>query len=99
MLLSTRVDISSGLDHWPLDVKESHILESSDIPGLFNKGSRNLDKNPTTIGSSKLVKKKGERSRDGSSCQKARGSSIYFGQGDLLAINVAYIEHLTRTPV
>ena len=36
-------------------------------------------KPPTAIGRSRQVKEKGARSRDGSSGQKARGSSIHFG--------------------
>ena len=43
MFLSTCVDFSSGLDYWPPDVKRSHILKSSDIPGLFGQGSRTLN--------------------------------------------------------
>ena len=54
-------------------------------------------KTPTAIGRSKHVKAKGARSRDGLSGQKARDSSIYIGQGDLIEIKVTHIEHVTST--
>ena len=97
-LLSTRIDFSSGLDHFPPDVKESHILKTSDIPGLLGQGSRTLNKTPNAIGRSRQVKTKGARSRDGSSGQKACESSIYIEKGDLVEIKVTHIEHLTSTP-
>ena len=95
MLLSTCVDFSSGLDHWPPDVKESHIVKSIDTPGLFGQESRTLNTTPTATGRIRQVKANGARSRDSSSGQKARGSSIYFGQGDLVEIRAAYTERLT----
>ena len=78
---------------------QRRILNSSDIPGLFGQGSKTLNNPPTTaIGRSEHVKANSARSRDGLSGQKARRSSIYIGQDDLIEIKVAHIEHLTSTP-
>ena len=89
----------SGLDYWPPDVLGSCILKSSEILGLFGQGLRTLNNSPTTIERSEYVNLRGERSRDSSSSQKARGSSIYIGQGDLGEIKAAHMERLTYTPV
>ena len=86
------------MDHCPPDVKRSYILCLSDIPVLFGQGSMTLNKEETAIGRNRQVKVKGARSRDVSSGQKDRGSSIYFVQGDLVEIKTAHIEHLKSTP-
>ena len=64
---------------------------------MFGQGLRTLNKPPTAIGRREYVKARGARSRDGSSGQKVRGSSIYIRQGDLVKIKVAHIERLTST--
>ena len=42
MLSCSHVDFYSGLDSWPIDVKDSRTLNFCAIPGLFGQGSRPL---------------------------------------------------------
>ena len=64
MLIKTRDDFSSGLDYWPPDVKESRILNPSDIPGLFRQASRTLNKSPNC--------NRTQQTREGKGCKVAR---------------------------
>ena len=98
MILSKRVDFSSGLDYWPPDVRKAAYLNQVIYLGCFARDRGLSSRTPTAIERSKQVKANGARSRDGLSGQKARESSIYFVQGDLVQINVTHIEHLTSTP-
>ena len=85
MLLSTRIDFSSGLDSLASRrLKEVYLLRKS-YPWIVWPGiARILNKTTQAAIERRGLRSPDTRSRDGSSGQKASGSSIYiFGQGDL----------------